>query len=38
VVIDPWGHIWSIATHVEDVSVEEMQDRMAKLSTPVSQD
>jgi len=33
-VIDPWGHIWSIATHLEDVSVEEMQTRMAKLSTP----
>jgi PhnB protein len=30
-VIDPWGHVWNIATHVEDVSVEEMQNRMAKL-------
>jgi PhnB protein len=35
-VIDPWGHIWNIATHVEDVSVEEMQNRMAKLSPPAS--
>ena len=24
---DPFGHIWSIATHVEDVSPEEMAER-----------
>ena len=24
---DPWGHVWSIATHVEDVSPEELQRR-----------
>jgi PhnB protein len=24
---DPWGHIWHIATHVEDVSEEEMARR-----------
>ena len=29
---DPFGHCWMIATHVEDVSPEEMQRRMAKLS------
>jgi PhnB protein len=28
---DPYGHTWSIATHVEDVSPEEMQRRAAKL-------
>jgi len=28
---DPFGHTWSIATHVEDVSQEEMQKRMAKM-------
>jgi PhnB protein len=28
-VIDPFGHLWYIATHVEDVSPEEM-DRRAK--------
>ena len=28
---DPFGHIWSISTHKEDVSMEEMQRRMAKL-------
>ena len=28
---DPFGHTWSIATHVEDVSPEEMQKRAAKV-------
>jgi uncharacterized glyoxalase superfamily protein PhnB len=27
---DPFGHHWSIATHIEDVSPEELQKRMAK--------
>lgn len=26
---DPFGHRWSIATHIEDVSLEEMERRMA---------
>ena len=26
---DPFGHKWNVATHVEDVSPEEMQKRMA---------
>ena len=25
---DPFGHKWSLATHVEDVSEEQMQERM----------
>jgi PhnB protein len=29
---DPFGHRWSIATHVEDVSPEEMNKRMAEMS------
>jgi PhnB protein len=29
---DPFGHIWTIATHVEDVSEEEMQKRMEAAS------
>ncbi len=29
-VIDPYGHKWTIATHKEDVSPEEMKQRMAK--------
>ena len=28
-VADPFGHVWTIATHKEDVSHEEMQRRMA---------
>ena len=28
-VTDPWGHQWTISTHIEDVSPEEM-DRRAK--------
>lgn len=27
--VDPWGHRWHIATHIEDVSEEEMGKRMA---------
>jgi PhnB protein len=30
---DPFGHVWTIATHVEDVSVEEAQRRMAALGS-----
>ncbi|MDB4937341.1 MAG: Glyoxalase/bleomycin resistance protein/dioxygenase [Labilithrix sp.] len=29
-VEDPFGHKWSLATHVEDVSPEEMNKRMEK--------
>jgi PhnB protein len=29
--VDPWGHRWSVASHVEDVSEEEMGRRMAQL-------
>jgi PhnB protein len=25
---DPFGHSWSLATHVEDVSEEELPERM----------
>lgn len=32
VVADPWGHHWSIATHVRDVSPEEMQQAMAAMA------
>lgn len=31
-VLDPFGHKWTLATHVEDVPPEEMQRRMAKWS------
>ncbi len=29
-VIDPYGHKWTISTHKEDVSPEEMKKRMAQ--------
>jgi PhnB protein len=31
-VIDPFGHVWNIGTHVEDVSPDEMRKRMAAMS------
>ena len=31
-VRDPFGNIWSVATHKEDVSPEEMAKRMAKMA------
>lgn len=37
-VVDPFGHKWSIATHVEDVPEEEMEKRgraaMAQMAKP----
>jgi PhnB protein len=30
-IVDPFGHTWHVATHVEDVSPEEMKKRMAKM-------
>lgn len=33
-LIDPYGHEWTIATHVEDVSGDEMQRRMAAMPAP----
>jgi PhnB protein len=29
---DPFGHLWSVATHVRDVSPEEMRNAMSKMS------
>ena len=31
VLTDPFGHNWSVATHVRDVSPEEMQSEAAKM-------
>lgn len=31
-VFDPFGHKWSLATHVEDVAPDEMERRMAEWS------
>ena len=33
-IVDPFGHGWVIATHVEDVSPEEMARRLAAWSAP----
>lgn len=30
-IIDPFGHGWTVASHVEDVTPEEMRRRMAAL-------
>ena len=31
-LIDPFGHKWTLATHIEDVSEEEMKKRMEAVS------
>lgn len=30
-LVDPYGHAWTVATHVEDVAPDEMARRMAAL-------
>jgi PhnB protein len=35
-VSDPFGHLWSIATHVEDVPPEEMAERAKAAMTAMS--
>jgi PhnB protein len=32
-IVDPFGHGWTIATHVEDVEPEEMMRRMAEMQS-----
>lgn len=32
---DPFGHVWTIATHIEDVSPEEIDKRLATMSAAV---
>jgi len=31
-LVDPFGHHWSVGTHIRDVSTEEMQQAMQKMS------
>jgi uncharacterized glyoxalase superfamily protein PhnB len=31
VIEDPFGHRWSVATHVRDVNAAELQDAVAKF-------
>jgi PhnB protein len=30
-ITDPWGHVWHLSTHVEDVSPEEMDSRVQAM-------
>lgn len=30
-LVDPFGHVWTVSTHVEDVSEDEMKKRMAAM-------
>lgn len=30
-VTDPWGHVWSIATHLEDIGPAELKQRFEEL-------
>jgi PhnB protein len=32
-IVDPFGHGWTIASHVEDVAPEEMMRRMAEMQS-----
>jgi PhnB protein len=36
-VEDPFGHVWTLASHREDISREEMKRRADELSSKVSQ-
>jgi PhnB protein len=33
---DPFGHVWSLATHVEDVAPEEMDRRLKEMMKPAT--
>ena len=35
-VVDPFGHVWHLSTHKEDVSMEEMQERMKAHTSSAS--
>ena len=35
-LVDPFGHLWTVATHMEDVSQEEMNRRLADLAKPAA--
>jgi PhnB protein len=32
-IADPFGQVWSVGTHIEDVSPEEMKKRMTKMAS-----
>jgi len=33
---DPFGHNWSVSTHVEDLTAEQIEERMASAFAPAS--
>ncbi len=33
-IIDPFGHLWTLMTHIEDVTTDEVMRRMAKFAAP----
>ena len=33
---DPFGHVWSLGTHVEDVAPEEMDRRFQEMMKPAA--
>ena len=33
VIVDPFGHSWSVATHQRDMTAEEIQDAMQKMAS-----
>ncbi len=35
-VADPFGHLWTLMTHIEDVSVEEVEKRMAEFTAKMA--
>ena len=35
-IVDPFGHGWTVASHVEDVSPDELTRRMAALFAPTT--
>lgn len=34
-LVDPFGHVWTVASHIEEVSMEEMMRRMKDLPQTV---
>ena len=33
-IVDPFGHHWSLATHIRDMTADEMKDAAAKFCNP----
>ena len=38
ILLDPFGHRWTIATHIEDVSAEEIHRRFAEMLSQKGED